>query len=167
MVREAGLVKFTGSNESRFLGPSSGIAITRLVIELAKQNTETKSIREVVPDQKAQQIKDRFTQEDSPTSKVYPLISDVAAPTLPGRELTDILVQTFNQRGRSYSAPNIKSLPPLMLEQRSSCSQLYTNQPSIMMSKTFTTDLKMHIKILLYAWYLQSACRSWTLSMLV
>ncbi|KAI9699028.1 MAG: hypothetical protein M1836_003217 [Candelina mexicana] len=100
MVREAGLVKFTGSDESRFLGPSSGIAITRLVMELAKQNTETKSIKEIVPDQKAQQIKDRFALEDSPTSKVYPLISHVAAPSLPSRELTDKLTEAFNQRAQ-------------------------------------------------------------------
>ncbi|KAI9722254.1 MAG: hypothetical protein M1812_001726 [Candelaria pacifica] len=100
MVREAGLVRFTGSDESRFLGPSSGIAITRLVMELAKQNTETKSIKEIVPDQKAQQIKDRFALEDSPTSKVYPLVSDVAAPTLPSRVVADKLTEAFNQRAQ-------------------------------------------------------------------
>lgn len=55
-------------------------------MELAKQNTESRTIKEVVPDAKAAQILDRFVQESAkPTSKVYPLISDVAAPTLPSR----------------------------------------------------------------------------------
>ena len=100
LVRGAGHVRFKESDESRFLGPSSGIAMTRLVMQLAKENTDTKSIKEIVPPQKAQAIKDRFARESSkPTSKVYPLISSVAAPILPTRELTDQLVENFNKRG--------------------------------------------------------------------
>jgi hypothetical protein len=100
IMRGAGLVRFKENDESRFLGPSSGIALTRLVMELAKQNTSSKRIREIVPDMKAQQIKDYFTQESSkPTSKVYPLISNVAAPELPTRELTEKLVEIFNHTG--------------------------------------------------------------------
>ena len=76
-------------------------------MELAKQNTHTKSIKEVVPDSKARQIKDRFTKEqEKPTSKVYPLISDVAAPELPSRELTDDLVDKFNQKSQ-YMLPTL------------------------------------------------------------
>jgi preprotein translocase subunit Sec61beta len=41
----AGLVRFKENEESKFLGPSSGIAITRLVMEMAKQNTDTKASR--------------------------------------------------------------------------------------------------------------------------
>ncbi|KZF26431.1 hypothetical protein L228DRAFT_12393 [Xylona heveae TC161] len=89
-------VRLTETDESRFLGPSSGIAITRFVMELAKRNTETKSIREVVPDGKAKQVRERFAEEDLPTSKAYPLTSAVAAPTLPSRGLTDRLVTNFN-----------------------------------------------------------------------
>lgn len=100
MVRAAGRVKFKENDEPRYLGPSSGIAITRLVMELAKQNTNSQSIKEVVPDVKARQIKDRSTKESSkPTSKVYPLISDVAAPYLPSRELADGLIDNFNRKG--------------------------------------------------------------------
>ena len=100
IMRGAGLVKFTENDESRFLGPSSGIALTRLVMELAKQNTSSKCIKEIVPDMKAQQIKDYFTEESSkPTSKVYPLISDVAAPDLPSRDLTGKLIDNFNHTG--------------------------------------------------------------------
>ncbi len=76
-------------------------------MELAKQNTHTKSIKEVVPDNKARQIKDRFSkEEEKPTSKVYPLISDVAAPDLPTRDLTDNLVDKFNQRAQ-YMLPTL------------------------------------------------------------
>ena len=100
MARDPGLVKFKENDESRYLGPSSGIAITRLVMELAKRNTKSHSIKDIVPDVKARQIKERFTNESSkPTSKVYPLISDVAAPDLPTRELADKLVSDFNQKG--------------------------------------------------------------------
>lgn len=76
-------------------------------MELAKQNTNTKSIKEIVPDNKARQIKDRFTkEEEKPTSKVYPLISDVAAPDIPSRELTDKLVVNFNQKAQ-YMLPTL------------------------------------------------------------
>ena len=81
-------------------GPSRGIALTRLVMELAKQTTLSKCIKEIVPDMKAQQIKDYFTKESSkPTSKVYPLISNVAAPDLLTRELTEKLIGIFNNTG--------------------------------------------------------------------
>lgn len=104
MARSAGLVKFKENDESRYLGPSSGIAITRLVMELAKRNTNSESIKDIVPDVKARQIKERFTNESSkPTSKVYPLISDVAAPDLPSRGLTEILIDIFNGKGANPS----------------------------------------------------------------
>lgn len=88
MIRSAGLVRFKDHDGCRYLDASSGIAMTRLVMELAKQNMESRTIKEIVPDMKARQIEDRFARESSkPTSKVYPLISDVPAPTLPTREL--------------------------------------------------------------------------------
>ena len=100
MIRSAGLVRFKEHDDCRFLGASSGIAMTRLVMELAKQNTESRTIKEIVPDSEARQIKDRFARESSkPSSKVYPLISDVAAPTLPSWELTEKLIDVFNKTG--------------------------------------------------------------------
>ena len=100
MIRGAGLVRFKENEESKFLGPSSGIAFTCLVLEMAKQNTDTKSIKEVVPDTKAQQIKDRFTQESAKAiSKIYPHISAVVAPNLPTQDLTKSLVENFNKKG--------------------------------------------------------------------
>jgi hypothetical protein len=96
MARGGGLVKFSENDESRFLGPSSGIAITRFVMEFAKQNSSRRTIKEVVPQHAAQEIKDKFDAESNkPTSKVYPLISSVAAPDLPNRELMDQLLEIY------------------------------------------------------------------------
>lgn len=96
MMRAAATVRMQDGPESKYLGPSSGIAITRLVMQLAKQFTDSKSIKEIVPDARAKQIKDLYRQEEAkPTSKVYPVISNVAAPDLPNRGLTDVLVQLY------------------------------------------------------------------------
>ena len=100
LVRGAGLVKIKENDESRFLGPSSGIAMTRLVMELAKDLRNTRSIKEIVPEKKAQEIRQKFADEASkPTSKVYPLISFVAAPNLPSMGITEKLVENFNVKG--------------------------------------------------------------------
>ncbi|PSN61680.1 hypothetical protein BS50DRAFT_638975 [Corynespora cassiicola Philippines] len=96
VMRGAAAVRVQESDESKFLGPSSGITITRLVMQLAKQFTDSKSISEIVPDSRARSIKATFDEEDvKPTSKVYPLVSDVAAEELPNRDLTNLLVQLF------------------------------------------------------------------------
>ncbi|KAF2709106.1 hypothetical protein K504DRAFT_477453 [Pleomassaria siparia CBS 279.74] len=96
VMRGAAAVRIQESDETKFLGPSSGITITRLVMQLAKQFTDSKSISDIVPDARAKSIKAAFNEEDKkPTSKVYPLISDVAAEELPNRDLTNLLVQLF------------------------------------------------------------------------
>ncbi|KAI5369606.1 hypothetical protein Slin15195_G004810 [Septoria linicola] len=95
-LMRAANVRMHDEKESKYLGPSSGIAITRLVMQLAKQFTDAKSIKEIVPDQRARQIKDLYAQEQAkPTSKIYPLISDVAAFDLPNRSLGDLLLQLY------------------------------------------------------------------------
>lgn len=100
VMRDAATVRLQESDESKFLGPSSGIAITRLVMQLAKQITDSKSISEIVPDAQARSIKERFAQEEAkPTSKIYPLISDFAAEDLPTKEITQLLVGLFNAKG--------------------------------------------------------------------
>ncbi len=96
MAREAGLVRFSENEESRFLGPSSGIAITRFVMQFAKQNAARRTIKEVVSHHAAAEIKHKFDVEShKPTSKVYPLISSVAAPDLPNRDLMQKLVDIY------------------------------------------------------------------------
>ncbi|CAE7175673.1 Fungal trans multi-domain protein [Pyrenophora teres f. teres] len=96
VMRGAATVRVQDSDESKFLGPSSGITITRLVMQLAKQFTESKSISEIVPHAQAKDSRETFTQEDQrPTSKIYPMVSDVAAEELPNRDLTNLLVELF------------------------------------------------------------------------
>ncbi|OAX81368.1 hypothetical protein ACJ72_04290 [Emergomyces africanus] len=107
MVRRAGLIRFKETDESRFIGPSSGIGITRLVMEMAKQNTDSKTIKEVVNEATAQEIKYAFTLESQkPTSKIYPMISSVAEPNLPPRELTYRLVDIFMAKAQ-YMLPTL------------------------------------------------------------
>ncbi|KAJ5388373.1 hypothetical protein N7509_010914 [Penicillium cosmopolitanum] len=96
MVRGAGRIRFKDNDEPRYLGASSGIAITRLVMEMAKQNTDSKSIKDVVPELTAHEIKAAFAQEDSkPTSKVYPMISSIPQANLPPQNLTYKLIDLF------------------------------------------------------------------------
>jgi hypothetical protein len=95
-MMRAATVRVHEAKESKFLGPSSGIAITRLVMQLAKQFTDARSIKEIVPEHRAQLSKELYLQEQAkPTSKIYPLISDVAAVDLPNRALTNLLVQLY------------------------------------------------------------------------
>lgn len=102
MVRGAGRIRFKENDDSRFLGPSSGIAITRLVMEMAKQNTDSKSIKDVVPELTAHEIKQAFEEESSkPTSKVYPIISSNPQPSLPAKHVTYRLIDVFVVKGIS------------------------------------------------------------------
>ena len=95
-MMRAATVRVHEAKESKFLGPSSGIAITRLVMQLAKQFTDARSIKDIVPEHRAALAKELYHQEQAkPTSKIYPLISDVAAVELPNRALTDLLVQLY------------------------------------------------------------------------
>lgn len=103
MVRPGAAVRIQEHDETKFLGPSSGIAITRLVMQLAKQFTDAKSITDIVTQTDMKTIKETFDEEgDKPTSKIYPLISDVAAEELPQRDLTNLLVDLFNCKGKIH-----------------------------------------------------------------
>jgi hypothetical protein len=100
LVRSAGLVKISENAESRFLGPSSGIAMTRLVMELAKSFSPKNSIREIVSEEMAREVEERFESEAArPLSKIYPLTSSVAAPGLPSIDLTFRLIESFLLKG--------------------------------------------------------------------
>ncbi|PYI18397.1 C6 transcription factor [Aspergillus japonicus CBS 114.51] len=102
MVRGAGRIRFKENDESRYLGPSSGIAMTRLVMEMAKQNTDSKSIKDVVPELTAQEIKHAFAAESSkPTSKVYPMISSAPQTKLPPKHRTYRLIDVFSVKAQA------------------------------------------------------------------
>ena len=100
LARGTAAVKIQESAESKYLGPSSGIAMSRIVMQLAKQFTDVKSISEIVSDTTIRHVKERNTQEElKPTSKMYPLVSNVAAEELPPLELTRQLLALFNLKG--------------------------------------------------------------------
>ncbi|KAI1825503.1 hypothetical protein F4861DRAFT_537965 [Xylaria intraflava] len=111
-----GLVRLNETDETpRYLGPSSGIAMTRIVMEEAKRYTDTGRISELVPD-----IKGRRTVSTAgapaagmrslsfsmppvnPRKKSYPMISAVAAPSLPSRGIADKLIEVFHQRAQVF-----------------------------------------------------------------
>jgi hypothetical protein len=130
VMRGAAAVRVQDTDESKFLGPSSGITITRLVMQLAKQFTESKSISEIVPHARAKSIKATFALEDErPTSKIYPLVSDVAAEELPNRELTNLLVELFYCKG-TYGAFIVAPSPANNWEQFIQCTPFSMSPPS-------------------------------------
>jgi len=101
IVRPGGLVRLNEDDETpRFLGPSSGIAMTRLVMEEAKKYTDSRSIRELVPEVRQRRTPITSPSEASIRKKSYPMISAVPALTLPSRLVTDKLVEVFTQKGR-------------------------------------------------------------------
>lgn len=104
-IRPGGLVKLEEGDETpRYLGPSSGIAMTRLVMEEARRYTDSRSIRELVPE-----VTQRRTPVQSPGSNAefqynerkrsYPMISAVPAVGRPSALVRDKLIEVFNQKG--------------------------------------------------------------------
>jgi hypothetical protein len=112
IVRPGGLVRLNESDETpRYLGPSSGIAMTRLLMEGAKRFTDATRISELVPDVRARRI-ERLNRMQSISfggggglrgpnerKKSYPLISAHPAQSLPTRPIVDKLLEIFTQRG--------------------------------------------------------------------
>lgn len=107
IVRPGGLVRLNADDETpRYLGPSSGIAMTRLVMEEAKKYTDSRSIRELVPEVRQRRTPVVSPEEATGRKKSYPMISAVPAPTLPSRLVTDKLVEVFNQKAQ-YLLPTL------------------------------------------------------------
>lgn len=116
-IRPGGLVRLNETDETpRYLGPSSGIAMTRILMEEAKRYTDTKRISDLIPD-----VRDR-RQTAAPGStfpgmrsqsftmppqvsrkKSYPIISGVAAQSLPSRAIADRLLEVFYQRAQVFT----------------------------------------------------------------
>jgi len=153
-------VRIQEHDETKFLGPSSGIAITRLVMQLAKQFTDAKSISDIITQNEAQEVKLTFDEEgDKPTSKIYPMISDVAAEELPQRDLLDLLVRLFNCKGKLTHPPHSQSANHIQSEQ---CIPSSTNPPWHRMLRTYTTALKTLFRISPFAWSSPSVYSEWT-----
>lgn len=97
LVRSGASVTLQDADEAKYLGPSSGTTLTRLVLKLATHFTGSRTVAEIIPNARAREIRQVYQQEAiKPTSKVYPLVSDVAASDLPNYSLTQLLVQLYN-----------------------------------------------------------------------
>ncbi|KAI1431117.1 hypothetical protein GGR50DRAFT_109346 [Xylaria sp. CBS 124048] len=118
-IRPGGLVRLNETDETpRYLGPSSGIAMMRIVMEEAKRYTDTGRISELVPDIKGRR-QPSAVGGTGPTGgyrsmsfsmppvntrkKSYPMISAVAAPNLPSRLIADKLIEVFHQRAQVFT----------------------------------------------------------------
>ncbi|KAI0126064.1 fungal-specific transcription factor domain-containing protein [Xylariales sp. AK1849] len=118
LIRPGGLVRLNESDETpRYLGPSSGIAMTRMVMEEAKRYTDSQRISELIPEVRTRRqaplpggsaIGKRSQSFSMPPpmssrKKSYPMISAVAAQSLPSRAIADKLIEVFHQRAQVFS----------------------------------------------------------------
>lgn len=120
MVRPGGMIRLNPSDETpRYLGPSSGIAMTRLLMEEAKRFTDSKRISDLIPELRARRqarMQSIVMTGPSPNrKKSYPMMSEVPAETLPTRSIADKLTEIFNQKGESYHDSRLRSGPSAML----------------------------------------------------
>ena len=130
MIRPGGFVRLSESDETpRYLGPSSGIAMTRLLMEEAKRFTESQRISELIPELNARRM-ERLTRMQSIAGlqgragssfssgslrkKSYPMISAHPAQSLPTRPITDRLVELFNSRGMRYPISFLRLIFPAL-----------------------------------------------------
>ncbi|KAJ4271929.1 hypothetical protein NW762_000638 [Fusarium torreyae] len=105
MVRPGGMVRLNGGDETpRYLGPSSGIAMTRLLMEQAKRYTDSKRISDLIPSVRARQARMQSIQMTGPAArrKSYPMISDHPADNLPTRAVADKLLEIFIQKAQLF-----------------------------------------------------------------
>lgn len=120
IIRPGGLVQLKESDETpRYLGPSSGIGMTRILMEEAKRYTDSKSISELVPGMRlrreamkasgagagavaAAMRSQSFSMPPSNSSrkKSFPMMSAGPARNLPSKSLTDGLLDIYIQRGQ-------------------------------------------------------------------
>lgn len=113
MVRPGGIVRLNETDEMpRYLGPSSGTAMTRLLMEEAKRYADSRRIANLVPGVAARRVEFRDRMQSvvmgsisgpSGRKKSYPAHSIIPASALPSREIVEGLVRAFEDRGRLSS----------------------------------------------------------------
>ncbi|KFA70428.1 hypothetical protein S40285_00671 [Stachybotrys chlorohalonatus IBT 40285] len=108
MVRPGGMIRLNGSDETpRYLGPSSGIAMSRLLMEEAKRYTESARISDLVPDVRVR--KEARMQSIQMTGlsngrkrSIYPMSSELPAESLPTRAIADKLIELYIQKAQVF-----------------------------------------------------------------
>lgn len=109
LVRDATVVRLASTDERKYLGPSSGTGLTRIIMQLAKRVVGVSSIDEIVSSDQARMVQEtRELEESKPTSKdvdyLYPLTSQTPNPELPSQELAMTLIRLYNIKGSSPRA---------------------------------------------------------------
>jgi hypothetical protein len=110
VVRPGGLVRlsqFDADETPRYLGPSSGIAMTRILVEQAKKFTDSKRVSDMLPTVRARRQTRMqsiiMTNPRAPRKKSYPTTSAHPARKLPEGELKNGLIDIFLQRCKALS----------------------------------------------------------------
>ena len=113
MVFPGGIVRLDQTDEMpRYLGPSSGTAMTRLLMEEAKRYGESRRIANLIPAVLARRAERRDRMQSvvmgssisgpAGRTRSYPAHSIIPASALPSREIVDGLVRAFNDRGGHF-----------------------------------------------------------------
>ncbi|KAG6014742.1 hypothetical protein E4U43_006202 [Claviceps pusilla] len=107
IVRPGGMISLkAGDGTSRYLGPSSGIAMTRLLMEEAKRYSASNRISDLIPEvrSRSQARMQSIQMSVSPNDrkKSYPTLSERPAEGLPSRVTMDKLVQLFKQKSQVF-----------------------------------------------------------------
>lgn len=104
LLRPGAIIRLhENDNAPRYLGPSSGVAITKLVMEEAKKYMDTRSISDLMPE-----VRERKPPPPpwrpglAGRKQSYPMISAVPAKELPTRPVADNLVRVFNEKGEWF-----------------------------------------------------------------
>lgn len=115
MIWPGGIVRLDAPDEiPRYLGPSSGTAMTRLLMEEAKRYAESRRIANLIPEVLARRAERRDRMQSvvmgsisgpSGRTKSYPAHSIIPASALPSREIVDRLVRAFNDRSKYLLQP--------------------------------------------------------------
>lgn len=95
---------------TRFLGPSSGIVMTRLLVDEAKRFSEANRISDLIPELRARrQARMQSIQMTGSSSnraarkKSYPMMSEGPAESLPDRSAADRLIDVYLRKGTCYT----------------------------------------------------------------
>ncbi|KAG6112417.1 hypothetical protein E4U13_004298 [Claviceps humidiphila] len=107
LVRPGGMISLkAGDGTSRYLGPSSGIAMTRLLMEEAKKYTASDRISDLIPDVRSRSQNRmqsvQMTGLSNDRKKSYPTLSERPAEGLPSRATMDKLVELFKQKSQVF-----------------------------------------------------------------
>lgn len=107
IIRPGGMIRLSVSDETpRYLGPSSGIAMTRLLMEEAKRYTETNSVSELIPEvrarRQARMQSIQMTGAPNVRKKSFPMMSEHPAETLPNRNVAQKLINGFYQKCKYF-----------------------------------------------------------------